>query len=313
MKKIAATFLVVVVCASLKAQDPFFLNSNQSLLALNPSFAGSNGGFRNQFSYRNQWPSLSGRTVSYLNSADVYLRPIKAGIGTSVLYDNMWYGAYTSVLYAFSYAQHLTFYNGKLKLIPSVQLGFGHRKFDASLMNFGQELSDPRFGFLWTPNTSGPVYEKTYIDFNAGFLINYLEQLFVGANFSHINNPDVGFVGLQPLPNKLTIHASYNIECTNNLRLQVLSLLNFQQYYYTTRLSLNALLFDHLITGIASSNFDAAILSAGYRNPFFSLLVGYDMTISKLAGTTAGSWEFHASYNLRKIGHRRAITSFETW
>lgn len=315
MKKLVTTFLVVVVCASLKAQDAFFLNSNQSLLSLNPSFAGSNGGFRNQFSYRNQWPNLSGRTVTYLNCADVYLSPIKAGIGVSVLYDDMWIGYYTSSLYAFSYAQQLGFNGGKLKLIPSLQLSYGHRKIDAASYTFhsGGELSDPRYGFPLVPTGPGFNYEKTFVDVSAGFLINYQEKLYAGASFFHLNQADVGFTEGQGLPRRVTIHTSYNMEVSENTQLQFLCLLNNQQNYTTMRLSLNALVYKHLITGLASSNFDTAILSAGYRNPFFSLLVGYDVTISKLAGNTGGSWEMHASFNLRNKELRRSIPSFEAW
>jgi len=312
MKKLAAAFLVVSLCVSLNAQDPFFLNSNQSLLSLNPSFAGSNGGFRNQFSYRNQWPNLSGRIVTYLNSADVYLSPIKAGVGVSVLYDDVWSGTYNSSLYSFSYAQHLRFYDGKLKLIPSLQMSYAHRKLDASDIYYGA-IGDPRYGYLWAPTGSGPVYEKTYFDVSAGFLINYQEKFFAGASFFHLNQADVGFTEERSQPHRLTIHTSYNMDLTENTQLQFLCVFNHQQYYSTTRLSLNALFYKHLITGIASSSFDTAILSGGYRNNFFTLLVGYDVTISKLAGNTAGSWEIHASYNLRSKGLRRSVTSFETW
>jgi len=313
MKKLAALFLVVGVYVSLNAQDSFFLNSNQSLLCLNPSFAGSNGGFRNQVSFRNQWPNLSGRVITFLNSADVYLSPAKAGIGASVIYDEMWLGVYTSSLYSLSYAQHLLFYGGKLKLIPSLQMSYGHRKLDVSQMNIGVELSDPRHGYLWDPTGPGPVYEKTYFDVSAGFLINYQEKLFVGASFFHLNQADVGFAGAQGLPHKVNLHTSYNMECNKNLRLQFFALMNVQQDFYTTRLAVNALLYDHLITGLACSNYESAILSAGYRNPLFTFLLGYDLTISKLAGNTVGSWEMHASYNLRSKELRRSVTSFETW
>lgn len=313
MKKLAAAFLVLSLCLSLNAQDPFFLNSNQSLLSLNPSFAGSNGGFRNQFSYRNQWPNLSGRIVTYLNSADVYLSPIKAGIGASVSYDDLYISYYTSSLYSLSYAQHLHLYGGKLKLIPSIQVSYGNRKIDDSQMWHGQELSDPRYGYPLTPTGSGPIYQETYVDVSGGFLINYGEKLYAGASFYHLNQADVGFTGGQGLPQRVTIHTSYNTEVNENMQLQFLCLLNNQLNYTTTRLSLNALFYKHLIAGIGSSNFDTAILSAGYRNSFFCLLVGYDVTISKLAGNTGGSWEIHASFNLRNKELRRSITSFESW
>lgn len=313
MKKVVSAFFVFGLSVCLNAQDPFFLNSNQSLLSLNPSFAGSNGGFRNQFSYRNQWPNLSGRIVTYLNSADVYLSPIKAGIGASVVYDDMWIGTCTSSLYSFSYAQHLRFYEGKLKLIPSLQMSYGHRKLDASGIFYYGEIGDPRYGFPLNLTSPQPVYEKTYFDVSAGFLINYKEKLFAGASFFHLNQADVGFTEEQIQPYKVTIHTSYNMDLMENTQLQFLCVVNHQQEYSTTRLSLNAVYFNHLITGLAISNFDTAILSGGYRNNFFTLLVGYDLTISKLAGITTGSWEMHASFNLRNKELRRSLTSFETW
>src|ERR1043166_8828641 len=79
--------LIVAICAAcaVSAQDLFFMNQNQSLLATNPSFAGSNGGLRAQLGYRNQWPNLSGRYVCYYAAVDGYVKPLKAGIGLSAL------------------------------------------------------------------------------------------------------------------------------------------------------------------------------------------------------------------------------------
>lgn len=308
MKKVASAFFVFGLCVCLRAQDAFFLNSNQSLLSLNPSFAGSNGGFRNQFSFRNQWPNLSGRYITFLNSADLYLSGIKAGIGATVMFDQFGLGEYSSKLYSFTYAQHLHFKGGQIKVIPSFQIGFGYRAIDVSQWGF-REPYDYRYGYALDSSR----IEKSYLDLNTGLLFSYLDKLYVGASIFHMNQPDVGFAGGQGLPQRVNLHVSYNLECNKNLRLQFSGLLNVQQDYYTTRLALNALFYDHLITGLACSNYDTAILSAGYRNSFFSMLVGYDVTISNLAGNATGSWELHASYNLRSKDLRRSVTSFETW
>jgi len=82
MKKL---YLVIVasffLIQGIKSQDPKFLNSNQSLLYLNPSFAGSNGGFRAQLSWQRQWPEYRFGFVTYQAAVDGYIPGINAGIG----------------------------------------------------------------------------------------------------------------------------------------------------------------------------------------------------------------------------------------
>lgn len=62
-------FLVTLVIALLKSQgqDDLFLNTNQTLIYLNPSFAGTNGFVRNQSIYKNFYPKTLGGVVSFGN------------------------------------------------------------------------------------------------------------------------------------------------------------------------------------------------------------------------------------------------------
>jgi hypothetical protein len=72
--------LFIIISFQANAQDPVYTNTQQSLVALNPSFAGSNGLFRFQSTTRSQWFNLSGSYLTYYNSVDAYIKPIKGGI-----------------------------------------------------------------------------------------------------------------------------------------------------------------------------------------------------------------------------------------
>ena len=75
IKRYLLVFLIAFVFKT-QAQDPLFTNNQQSLLYLNPSFAGSNGFMRYQTVYRNQWPNLSSPYVTFYNSFDSYIKRI---------------------------------------------------------------------------------------------------------------------------------------------------------------------------------------------------------------------------------------------
>jgi hypothetical protein len=57
---------------------------------------------------------------------------------------------------------------------------------------------------------------------------------------------------------------------------------------------------------------NAIVLNAGYRADTFSFLLGYDTSYDRNSRNTVGSWEFHATYNLRNKEKRYTLTSFET-
>ena len=77
--KIIFQIMALGFMASAFAQDASFENTNQALVYLNPSFAGSNGGIRMQNNYRNQWPNIPYNFVTYQTCADFYLKKINSG------------------------------------------------------------------------------------------------------------------------------------------------------------------------------------------------------------------------------------------
>jgi type IX secretion system PorP/SprF family membrane protein len=311
MKKTILLSIFIFGTLISKAQDPVFYNSNQSLIYLNPSFAGSNGGLRNQFSYKNQWPSLSGKYVTFLNAFDLYIKAIRGGLAVSVIQDNQANGLLKTTGASLAYAQHISFLDGDLKIIPSLQVAYGQRDLNTTALNFG-DMIDPRLGLVWT-NSITPSSKITYADFSAGLLVNYKNKLFIGTSIFHMNEPDAGLLSSYKLPFNFNLHASYNFQLSEKSQVQAFYVFNGQNNFWTNRLGLNFVSFNHLVTGIGLVSLDTPILSAGYRNDYFNLLLGYDFTLSKLAGNTGGTWEFQASFNLRNKEQRKALTGFETW
>src|SRR5689334_22111824 len=127
MKKFYLFCLLVPVLFVSYAQDPVFFSTNQSLIYLNPSFAGSNGNIRNQFTHRNQWPMLGGSFRTSVNSFDVYLNSLKAGIAVTAFYDDLMHGTLKTSAVSLAYSQYLSLMDGKLKIIPSLQGTYGQR------------------------------------------------------------------------------------------------------------------------------------------------------------------------------------------
>ncbi|MEO6302287.1 MAG: PorP/SprF family type IX secretion system membrane protein [Bacteroidia bacterium] len=311
IRKIYFVIIAVLVFNKDYSQDPVFTNPLQSLVYLNPSFAGSNGFIRNQFSYRNQWPNLSGTYVTYLNTFDAYIKPIKGGISFSALLDDQAHGTLVTDVLSLGYAQHISLLEGKLKIIPSLQGSFGVKKLDRSKLNFG-DMIDARRGFVWNTQTILPSERRTYLDISSGLLINY-NNFYFGSSVFHINQPDEGLMGVSKLPYRLSLYSSYNLKIKDKTLLHFFARYERQQKFDYLHLNVNALLFKHLIIGGGYMSTSAIDLNVGYRNNFFVISLEYDVTTSKLSGNTAGSWGLQASFNLRNKEKRKEITNFERW
>ncbi|MBA2610669.1 MAG: PorP/SprF family type IX secretion system membrane protein [Bacteroidetes bacterium] len=304
------TISVLVLNIAL-AQDPTFFNARQSLVYLNPSFAGSNGGIRNQFSYRNQWPNLSGTYVTFLNTFDAYINSIKGGIYFSALHDDQAHGTLKTDVFSLGYAQYISLMEGNLKIIPSLQASAGVKQLDRTKLNFG-DVIDARRGFVWNVPSTPLVSKKTYLDLSSGLLINY-KSFYFGSSIFHINQPDEGLLGASKLPYRLSLYSSYNFKINEKTLLHFFTRYERQQKFDCLYLNVNALLFKHIIIGGGYTSNNTVDFNLGYRHDFFVLSLGYDITTSKLSENTAGSWVLQGSFNLRKKEQRKVITDFEKW
>ena len=313
MRKICFLYFILFVFAKGFSQDPLFTNTTQSLVYLNPSFAGSNGGIRNQLSYRDQWPNLSGTYFTYLNSFDAYIKPLKGAIAVSVLHDDASRGLLKTDVLNLVYAQHFSLFGGKLKIIPSLQASYFRLTLDKTKLNFGVPI-DPRRGIFWGPPTIAvPSQTKSNFDFSSGILANY-KNLYFGTSVFHINEPDEGLLGTSKLPYRLSLHSSYNLHLSEKTLINFFVNYQKQDKFDYLHLNVNTLFFKHLLVGAGfKSSASITNIHAGYRNNNFVLSLGYDVSLTKLSGNTAGSWEFMASFNLRNKEQRKTLTDLERW
>jgi type IX secretion system PorP/SprF family membrane protein len=298
-----------LVSQAVLSQDPQFINTNGSLLSLNPSFAGSNGGVRVQYSLQNQGPQSSRRLLYQNLNTDFYLKALKAGIGISGYGDDEAHGTFKYWGLALTYAQHIKL-GENLKFIPSLRVGAYRSSLDLSALTFGDPMT-PRTGFVWNDPSVIPVTRKEYVDWSSGFLFEARENFYLGAYFFHLNRPDVGLLGQSRLPVRTIVNASYSFNFNNKQLLQLSARFSREYNFNNLNLSANTVLFNHLIAGAGISNFDTPYLIAGARGEYCNIFLSYGQTASKLAGSSQVVYELHIAVNARSKARRDMFTVFE--
>ncbi|MES2134265.1 MAG: PorP/SprF family type IX secretion system membrane protein [Bacteroidota bacterium] len=305
-------FLFLAICLRLSAQDPLFTNTSQSLISLNPSFAGSNGGLRVQSSYRDQWYNLTGFYQTLSTDVDAYIKPMKGGIALSYMRDDQSNGTLVTDRLSLTYAQHLNLLDSKLKIIPSFQITGFQKTLDNSKLSYG-DMIDPRRGFVWnSPQNTNGYSVKRNLDFSSGLIINY-NHFYFGASMFHITQPQEAIYGVGKLPYRLSLFTSYNLTLSENAMLYAIYRFEKQQSFYNHQININVLLIKHLIlgTGIRINNSVNAIV--GYRHDYFTLSGCYEFGTGSTMTSSAGTFELSASFNLRNKEDRKLVKDVERW
>jgi type IX secretion system PorP/SprF family membrane protein len=307
MKKLFAFSAFLFWLITARAQDLSINNTNTNLLYTNPAFAGSNGGVRNQLTYRNQWPNLNANFFGLVNSTDLYVKPLRAGIGLT-LYDIEYGGTFKGRGALVTYAQHISLAGDKIKFIPSVQVGYCRNVQDFAIFY----PADTSNGFIW--NSHAPeVSTKSYVDLNAGFLLKLKQNFYLGAYYFHLNRPDGQFYDNGRLSGKLLLNASYNWHLSESQLLQFTWRLNHQYHFSEQQLGINMVLAKTAVMGLATNSFESCIINAGVRHDYFTALISCELLTSRLSGSVYSTWEASLSYNLRSKDQRRRLTNFEEW
>ena len=115
-----------MVANPVRAQDPQLTQFYAAAPHLNPAFAGGTLENRVAFHYRNQWPGIPGRFVSYGASYDVFIPKINSGIGVIFASDEAGTGALGSSSFAFQYSYEVPI-GERLSFRPGLQLGWSSR------------------------------------------------------------------------------------------------------------------------------------------------------------------------------------------
>ena len=293
---------------------------------LNPAFAGGTLENRVAFHYRNQWPGLPGRFVSYGASYDVFIPKINSGIGVLFSSDEAGTGALGSSSFAFQYSYEVPI-NDKLSFRPGLQLGWSSR----GLLNWQDLVFGDQINRGVTDGGAGTSLEglsnfqlvRNYFDVAAGGVL-YGKKFWLGVSSRHLNSPSESLTDATtaPVPIWFSAHGGVRIPIDGGptgVDQDVLiaggyrSQGQFDQMdfgisidspFLTYGVSYRQILMKTAPDG--APNHDAISLILGLTEDNFRIGYSYDITISTLGwGITDGAHELTLSYVWKTPSHLR--------
>lgn len=215
---------------------------------------------------------------------------LAGGMGALITTDDQANGTLKTTNFSLIYAYHAAV-TRKFSLKFGIQATYLQKTLDKTKLNFG-DMIDPRRGFVWNTQETVPSTSKKNVDFSGGIL-GYSDKFFAGVAVNHINQPDEGLLGYSQLPVKVTAHAGGIIPLGGKGSDSYLSpgiIFQAQQKFQQLNLGLQYVK-GAFVAGLWYRNSDAVIALVGLQNNNFKFGYSYDVTISKLAGNTAGSHE----------------------
>ena len=305
--KIALILLLAIGgMQGVKAQDVGFSQFFANPLYLNPAFAGSKVAPRISLTYRSQWPGLVSAFTTVSASYDQYIPDLHGGIGGLLLFDRQGdHGLLTAGNIAAMYSFRFRVYDD-IYVNLALQAGVVNNSlnWDNNVTTFPDQI-DPNNGYI--NQTSATAPDKTsifYPDFATGLMV-YGPAWYAGFAAHHLNQPSQGFYSQDPVPLKLTANAGGLINLSEERRRQsslglgqpVVSPNFIYQYqggfhYFNYGLYLD---WRPFIVGTwfrhTTINYDAFIFMVGVQQDYFKVGYSYDVTVSQLGNSTAGSHE----------------------
>ena len=312
----------LLTTASAMAQDAHFTQFYATPTYLNPAFAGTTVQSRLGMIYRNQWPSIPGAFVTYNVAFDHYLSDLNSGIGLIVLNDRAGSGAlrYTSATLQYAYEIEL---KRKVFIRPALQVGYVTHAVDYSKLVFGDQLA--RGGTVGT-------YEYldgrsvSYADMGTGVLF-YTPKLWLGMSLDHLNEPNQSLLLRESaLPRKFSMHGGYRFAIRTAVikdhPQSIVAAFNYRSQADYDQLDLGAYFErEPFFAGLwyrgipllkayqqGYQNNDAVAILLGVSINEMRIGYSYDLTISRLAGYTAGSHEISLVFEMADRRKKKALS-----
>lgn len=316
------TGALLMVSAAAGAQDIGFSQFYANPLYLNPGFAGSAVAPRVALSYRAQWPGLVSAFTTVSASYDQYVDDLHGGIGAIVMTDRQGdHGILSTNMLGLMYAF-------RFQLSRDIYISAG---LEASVVNYAlnwdlnnlrfPDQIDPELGFAYNTGAQEPN-SKSLIspDFAAGVVVSG-NKWYAGLAASHLTQPNQAFYSEDRVPMKITVHGGGFINVAEEARRQsalglgtpIVSPNLVYQYqggfhYFHYGLYLDWMPF---LVGVwfrnGLQNADAFIFQLGVQQDYFKVGYSYDVTVSKLANSTAGAHEFTVGLMLPVPEHKKKV------
>ncbi len=326
MRKIFfAAFIGVLGLSEAFAQDPTFTQFYANRTYINPAYAGVDLGLRFNFNYRNLWTAVPGDFSTFSGGVDVGDPNIFGGIGFLAAVGNEGEGRLQTQRYSFMYSYRLIVVPRNFDIHFGLDAAYMSKQIkDWDAFVFSDQLH-PIYGNINPSNAQQPDRLKVEMpDFNAGILARFNITPGSGKRITskrtiantlgfaahHITQPNESLLGrTEKLPIKLLAHYSMMISMSkarskNPFYISPNIMYEHQRTLSTLNVGVYALKAP-LMIGVwyrnefkfESNDTDAIMFNLGMRgmtkNKKFMYQIGYsyDLTLSKLSGSTSGSHE----------------------
>jgi type IX secretion system PorP/SprF family membrane protein len=304
-----------VILASLtcgvRAQDMQFTQFYAAQTFLNPAFTGIHGCTRLSSNFRDQWPAIPGSFVSYTFSYDQYINSINSSMGILMTNDKAGTGKLRSTTVSFLYAYEVPI-SAEWRVRAGLQGGLATRNVNYHDLVFGDQIAR---GGATTSIHANNTEMALYPDLGTGALV-YSERFWAGFSAHHLNRPNQSVMnGFAPVPIKYSIHCGAKIpvgedEAGSEIARYVYPAFNYRSqqkfdqadvgFYYGHGVVLMGLwyrgipLFKAYQKGYANN--DAVAFLFGVSIDKMQIGYSYDLTISRLANSSAGAHEVSLNY-----------------
>ena len=189
-------------------QDPYFSQFFNSILYLNPAYAGSAHQPRVSAAYRNQMPALGSPWVTYNASYDMPVKVLQGGLGINIMNDAQ--GPSLNRLSADLMYSYFLALNARLTLNAGFQASYVHRFLNGSELILPDQVSNQ--GLRGASQELVGNMSKGYPDFAIGF-VAFTRNAYAGVSMHHLTSPDMSMTKSfrEPLARKLTVHGGIYI------------------------------------------------------------------------------------------------------
>ena len=301
------------------SQDPQFTQFYANSLHLNPALAGKDLSPRFHSGYRNQWPEIKNAYVTYNLEYDDFIDKIHGGLGFQFLHDKTANGVLNTSMLSVCYAYQLKMSKGWSASF-SLKGAFQQKSFNTSLAQFGDQIDAIR-GFVYSTNQSINNPTSSYFDAGAGTVL-FSPKSFVGFAVHHLTRPQESFIvnGSQnnKIPIRYTLHGGRQIKVLKNGLFHKALFIspnflfdlqsNFKQFnfgsYFVDGVLGFGIWYRHTnFLNPANDEFrlqDAIVLMAGVETTKMRIGYSYDINLSNLIGSSAGSHELSITFDLPK-------------
>jgi type IX secretion system PorP/SprF family membrane protein len=305
MKKIfCLLFLYIIInLAAIAQQDPQFTFNKQTLLTVNPGYAGHDGQMNGTMLNRYQWDGVEGspKTLVFSAGAATELFGVKSGVGLNIISDEL--GFQQNIAVNLDYAYLLKTRFGDLGIGTSV--GFYSMAIKA-------EWFIPESGYHQTieEDSEIPPAEASQLAFDSGLGI-YLKakKYFIGASATHINQASIllGETARTYLVRHYYLSGGYNITLSDPLfELQPSVYIKTDMAAYQVDFNVELVYKKRFSGGLNYRFNDAVSVLIGFEmNNGLMMGYAYDIMTSALAGYGGGSHELFLSYSL-DLGKNRS-------